>query len=98
MGKKHPEQMKQQDVNSPQTQLSTWRGGIASYRATVNKTHVRGSGGVWEAWGWEILPTYLRMPSGVGLKVSGCGVAGCRGGVQRKVSRKTITQCQRVDS
>ena len=87
MEKKHPEQMKQQDVNSLQTQLSTWRGGIASYRATLNKTRVRGLGEVWEAWG--ILPTHLRMPSGAGLKVSGHGVGvGCRGGLHREVSRK----------
>lgn len=86
MEKKHPEQMKQQDVNSLQTQLSTWRGGIASYRATLNKTCVKGLGEVWEAW--RILPTHLRMPSGVGLKVSGRRVGGCRGGLQREVSQK----------
>ena len=44
-GKNHPEQTKQLDVNSPQTQLSTQRGGTASYRATLNKTYVGGIGG-----------------------------------------------------
>ena len=97
MEKEHPEQMKQQDVNSLQTQLSTWWGGIASYRATLNKTRVRGLGEVWEAWG--ILPTHLGMPSGVGLKVSGRGVGGrVQGWASQRSERETVTQCQRVDS
>lgn len=95
-GKSHPKQMKQLDVGSLQTQLRTWRGRIASYWATLNKTYVCGgwkSEEVCEDWCWGILPVNLKMSYAVGLQVSGG-----RGGCRKRNGQEEITKCQRVDS
>lgn len=77
--KNHPEQMKQLDVSSPQTQLSTQRGGIASDRATRNKTYVGEIGGGLGRLMRGILPAHLQY-----LIQRACGSLGAGVGFKEK--------------
>lgn len=79
--KKHPKQMKQLDVGSPQTQLSTRTGEITSHPAPRHKTHVGGVGGGLWSWRWGTLPVHLPTSHAWACRSWG------RGGT-KKVSRK----------
>lgn len=92
-GKNHPEQMKQLDVNSPQTQLSTQRGATASYRATLNKTYVGGIGvGLGSLVPGDSTRTFKNAFCGGPAGPWGQGWGSKRSG------QEAITKCQRLDS